>query len=565
MNQKSCSRLVVLLFTAGLLLVMCGCDFTQYLAHYANVAGWTTRIKIQNGHSAPVDTDITVYDDAGTLQATAHVTVSAGGFFSSPIQSIPFDNPIPVTGSVKIVTHELAMELATISKVSCIAVFEYEGGPCMAGLQSFTSPQKAVHFPWFENSGTMHTGIAILNVEAWPITVFLRAAEPDGTHHESDTVTLLPMQRIIQYPADLFPAGLPEDTVLSVYGSGRVAGFILMHTPTFSKAEAVNGVPDIPIRPELASAPVDTDIDLTPILKGASSPRGAPGNPAAAYTPQPRQLLFSPDGARMYILIDTHLYEYDRHARTRTYSFDVAATCIALSPDGKRLYVGTASTIYAYDTDGHRRATVALTTPVVAISASNDGYFLGYVENTHLHILELGGDYLYTFTGGTLFSDCLFTQDSAYLLGIDYTTHLLYMVSLPDLKSGKAPPPVPPSVNVQNNPNTLLQDPASGKIYIGHDYHVVSRWNYPQFTAAGTSLTVGGEVLQMSFSPDGRYLYIPGIAGDQKLWVYDTKLSAFKTTAYNIAADVQVIQSSPEGDQVFFVENSIPNRVMYIY
>lgn len=515
-----------------------GGDFTQYVAHFANGYGWNTQLDLQNANAWAVTVDITAYDDNGGLMTGTTVSLPAHGFRKAYIQDLLIYLPAPSTGSLFITSHEPGSSPAARSKVNAIVVFGTDmagGGPSMAGLASSQTPAKVLHFPWFENSTDLSTGIAVLNTSDYPITVFLRATEADGTRHESETRYLGPRQRIIQYPGDLFPGGLPEDANLSAYASGPIAGFLITHHGDFSRAEAVGGVPEAPALPTLR-------LPRVPFVL----------NPDR----QVSAIRFSPDGTRVYVRGVPKLRVYDRHngALLHTRSADFADEgAMAISPDGRYLYTNNWKidhTIYRIDTETYADTPYLGEVTALDLQCSPDGRYLGILTITAYYLWDVRDNHLVpaaTFTGGTSFTQCIFTADSRYFLAADSGANMIRTLDLATFTHG--------SVSVAGHANDLVQHPGTGRIYVSYGASLAV-FNYPSFLpycAPFTACSPGGGISHLAISPDGRLVYIGYTTGDHGLYVYDTARENF-TAAGSLAIGQDVFQPwpTPEGDQIFF-------------
>lgn len=523
--MKIIRTLVLLSTILVLLLCMSGCDFTQYVAHYANVAGWTTRINIQNPHTVDVQVTIDAFDNAGVLSGTAVVTIPARGFVKDYVQNL-FPAAIPGTGSLRIT----AAEPTGIPKVSSIIIFDYNGGPSMGGLQSFAHPAKVIHIPWFENSETFHTGIAVLNVNDYPIVAVLVATTASGTVHYSDTFHLQPMQRIIGYPTDYFPGGLPAETNLSIQASGNVAAFIILHDSTYTKVEAINGVPEIPKKVEYGYP--DTYSDLNS---------------------RPNEMVCTPDGSRLFIRTESpsQFVAFDIPNRTVTGHIDLSGWGgLAIHPDGLSLFIGDTSLgkVLLFNLRNETMTEFADFPDPRNIAVSNDGRWLGVAGTTYYRLYDLNGTGFHEVaTGLTHVYDCAFTGDSACFMVVDHTGQKLHAI---DVNSH-----VITEVSLPISPRCLVQHPGNGQIYIAGAEDKLMEITYPGFSINST-LTLGGNVYAMVFSPDGRMLYIPCLTDDM-LWTYDP-YSMLLSPMRSLYGDVVCIQTTPEGDMLFFALNDLP-------
>ncbi len=515
-----------------LLIFLSGCTFTQYIAHYANMSGWTTKINIQNPHDQDIDVTLYVYDDSGSPITNEKVTIPAHGFYKANVEDI-FTDPIPDTGSIIMVSNE---DPSQVQKVSAIVLFEYSGsnGTSMGGLQSFAHPENVLHFPWFQNDTNFHTGIAILNVNSWPIQVVMKAVESDGTVHVSNTQTLNPMQRIIGYPQSYFNETLSGDYDLTVEASGKIAGFIILHNSDLTKVEAINGVPVIPFEPDFFSL-VNLHLDLNS---------------------RPIQMLFSKDGNTMYVATE---YPTDKILviNTLTYSItneiDLNRTgYMALSPDGKSLYVADYgdNKVYRIDTTTYNKTAFTTTfTGVWCTAISNDGRYFAAASRTNYLVWDLanGGQTIINTTAGNIWS-CIFSEDSKYFMVIDYANSRLIATDLSDTSNVI-------TVNLSGKPKTIIQAPNNGSIYIGNDNDKIDDISYPSFGLVKT-LTTGSNHYSLSFSPDGRYLYAPS-TGDNNLWIFDEYADDFKNPI-DLGDTVICTGASPDGYYVFYIKNSSP-------
>jgi len=514
-----------------LIVLLSACDFKSFIAHFANMTGWTTRINIQNPHAVDVDVDITVYGDYGTEWATTQVTIPAEGFFRAFVQDI-FPKNIPQTGSIELVAYEPGLT----PKVTAMIMFDYNDGPALGGLQAFNNPQKVLNFPWFENSLAFATGIAVFNVNDWEIQVILKAVAFDGTAWYSDTFTLAPKERLIGYPSDFFPGPIPEDTNFSVHASGKVAGFIIVHNNVLSKAEAINGVPIATKKQDYFLN--DTGMDLNN---------------------RPTRMLFSPDGNRIYVRTEgsSRVLVINRSSLTLEQEFSYGSFGdIALSPDGMDLFITdyTQGIIQRMSTRNFQSTTFDTVSHPIDLAISNNGRWLGVVyddSNYRIYDLESSGIYNFSLGSGVSLRECIFTQDSQYFLTVDYNNDTMHIFNLGDITTSTYTLDEP-------GPRCLIQNPNNWNIYVGGNSDTISVINYPGFSDAG-SLTVGGNQYQMAFSPDGRLLYIPSI-DDSQLRVYDTQVNLFSggfVQTLDLGGAVICIAAAPNGI-VFYNLNSDP-------
>ena len=527
MNQKFKFILLgISLFV--LLLFLSGCDFTQYIAHYANMAGWTTKINIQNPYNQDINVTLYVYDNDGNEITNEEITVPARGFYNNNVANI-FSETIPDTGSIKIVSEEPGL----VQKISAIILFEYNDGPSMGGLQSFSEPQKVLNFPWFQNDSNYKTGIAILNVNSWPIQVVMKATESDGTVHMSNTQTLNPMERIIGYPGDFFPDTLNGNYNLTVEASGKVAGFIILHNSSISKVEAINGVPVIPFSGDFFSL-YNTNLDLNG---------------------HPMQMLLSRDGSTLYVSAGSpanKLFVIDTSDFTIKHeiNFNVIAY-MALSPDGKDIFVADNcdSKVYRINTTNFVKNSYTLTPNSVVLTAvSNNGRYFAAASSTNYIVWDLnGGEQIINGNSSNIWG-CIFTEDSKYLLIIDHDNSTLIATELSNTSNKK-------TVNLSGNPLSIIQGTNNGSIYVGNNNDKIDVLAYPSFNL-NNSLSAGGGYYSLAFSPDGRYLFAPS-ASDGKMYIYDTYAGEFKDPI-NLGGEVQCIGVSPDGDYVFYALDTSP-------
>jgi len=522
------------------LLSLCGCPFVQYIAHYAVEQGFTTRINIQNPHSADVFVEIFVYDNDGVLMAIGEVVVPARGFFQDYIQSIPGLESLPGTGSIRIVAEEPGFT----QKVSSIILFDYAGGPALGGLQSFSQPQKVLHFPWFQNTADSATGIAVLNVNDWPIQVVLRASASDGTIYDSDTQTLAPMQRIIGYPDDFFPPGksIPENANLSVHAGGNVAGFIILHNNELTRIEAINGVPQVPHRTEFI---VEAPVGVTNLNGNATD------------------TIFSPDGNFIYIRtqLDYNVLVIDRNADSKgqiiqTIPF-LGAGGMALSADAKYLYVGDVveDRVYGISTTTFDKELYREFTNPWHAACSNDGELLMLASHDevaldYLNAVQAPFGVTVALPDNADIRGGICTGDSNYFLVLDTANDMLYAIdpggSLESYAMGGA-----------TTAESLAQQPDNRDIYIGHRGNEITVMAYPGFYYVATFQPDDAYFMDLAFSPDGRFLYAPSY-GSQMLYVFDLLKSGDSLFTYPLAAPTMSIGCAPEGRVIYFSEDSYP-------
>ncbi len=532
MNKKVKS---ILLGTSVLFILffLSSCTFTQFIAHYANMDGWTTKINIQNPYSKDVDVTLYVYDDDGNLITNEKVTVPAHGFYKAYVEDI-FTDTIPDTGSIRMVSEE---DPSTIQKVSAIILFEYDGdnGTSMGGLQSFSHPEKVLNFPWFQNSSDFHTGIAILNVNGWPIQVVMKATESDGTIHLSNTQTLNPMQRIIGYPSDFFPEALPENCDLSVEASGNIAGFIILHNSTVSKVEAINGVPVVPFEPDFfALENTSLDLNTRPISMISSTN----GNKLFVAVEYPTEKV---------LVIDTMNYSIIHEI-----DFNRVGPGMALSPDGKNLFVADFgdNLVYRIDTTTYNKYQYTTTFNLVHYTAiSTDGRYFAAASSTNYIVWDLAnsGNTIINSTAGDIWG-CIFTEDSKNFLVIDKDNSTLIATEV-------ANPSNVTTVNLSGHPKCIVQAPDNGLIYVGNDNDKIDEISNTSFNITKT-LTTGSSHYSMAFSPDGRYLYAPSLS-DEKLWIFDEYANDFKDPI-DLGDTVICVGASSNGDYVYYALNTSP-------
>jgi len=540
-------RVVLGIVILLVLTSLSACPFEQFVAHYANEYGFTTRIKIQNPHSIDINVTIRAYDNDGTLQATANVVVPGGGFYTNAIEDIFGQTPIPGTGSLRIISDEPTLT----PKVSSIILFDYNNGPALGGLQSFHNIQKVLNFPWFENSPTFSTGIAVLNVNPWTIQVILKAGGPDGTIYNSTTQTLAPMQRIIGYPGDFFPDKqvIPEDATLSVHASGNVAGFIILHNNDLSKIEAINGVPQIVERTEFTLDIPEQVLDV---------------NYYAI------QMIFSPDGNFIYlrseaenavIVIDRHMGAKGQIVSTIPMT---GAGEMALSADGRYLYVGDsiATKICRISTSDYTLEDFKDGVNPMLLSRSTDGKFLAAVNDSNYHLINLNPalkdkDIIEPFPEGADIKSCTFTEDSEYLLAVDSGHNVLYAIAS-DGTLSSYPIGSPDAYSIR-------QQPGNGMIFIGHRSEQISVFNYPSFSLSQPLTAPTSLFYMLDFSPDGRFLYAPSFYG-QTLYVFDMLKDSEIVVEYNLDGSVIGLACAPEGRSIYFVDlNNSSYPLMRIY
>lgn len=529
--MKSLKKALLILWTLSSLLLLSGCFFTQYIAHYANTKGWKTRIKIQNPHSQQVGVKIECYNDAGTLVATADITIAAYGFYKEYIQDI-FAVSIPETGSLAITANEPT----AIPKVCSILMFEFEAGPSLAGLQSFQSPQKVVHLPWYEHTATSNTGLGVLNVNPYPVQFFCRAATGDGARTDSTTFTLEAMARKVGYPVDYFPGRLPSDTTLTVYASGKVAAFAITHDSTLQKAEAINGVPQIPAR--LEDGRTYSFLDLE----------------ARATT-----MLFSPDGGRLYFRTEApyRLLVMDSRDKSILQTINLNhGGDEALSADGKLLYFSDIGLDKIFQMDTRSLATTEYATYENPwyLDASNDGRWLLTASQTGWHLMSLTGGTAISQSGFSNIQDAMITEDSRYVILCDYTTRKITQY---DIETSATTETI-----LADPPNCLHQPAGQTTLYVGCNVHRVYQLSLPSLAVTSNIISAAGGVYELHSSPDGRLLYIP-CAHDWYMWQYDTWTGDLKQWL-NLGGAVNTAAVAPEGDRLFYLIRDSPYPLRYI-
>lgn len=504
--------------------------YTQYIAHYAKLAGWTTRLSIANPHAAIAHADIYAYDDAGNLCGQAlNVTLPARGSYVAAIADI-FALPVPDTGSLVLKIEEPGESL--VPQISAIAVFEYAGGPSMGGLAAMPAPQRVLHFPWFQNSASFRTGIAILNVEPWDIEVVFRARNTGGNlRYNSQTFRLGHKERIIRYTSDLFTVTPPEYCNLSVYASGRVAGFSILHSSDYAKVEAING---IPIGQEIPDLAKDTVL-VEDLGEGAVDiVQSAEGN----------ALLIRGD--------DTSLYLYDLFSQAVTQQTTFAGWGgMDQRPDGKAIYVGDHYEDQIYQVDPGsiaNKSVFASFTDPDEIACSTDGRFLAAANKSSVGLFDIDtGASVFNQPGFSRVSDIAFTMDSKYVLAVDRTLNKLWAHRIDGMVDNREIP-------LSAEPLSLAVHPVSGAIIIGHGTNVLTIVSYPEFTTSTLTAAASSTGFPaLACSPDGRRVYAP-CAADGKLYVlYPAGNRLVQPTT--VAGHATCITVSPDGCNIYYVSD----------
>lgn len=527
-------RVTILFIALAASLLLSGCFFTQYIAHYANLAGWKTLIKIMNPHGQAVDVHIVCRNDDGTEAAAADISIPARGFYRADIENV-FATPIPATGSLFITANEPS----ATPKVTSVLMFEYEGGPALAGLQSFQSPQKAVHIPWYNNSDEEKTGLGILNVNPYTIQAVIWAKSASGTVTRSNTIELDPYARKVGFPVDFFPPRtlVPADACVSIYASGKVAGFVVTYDTAITKSEAVNGIPQIPARVEAGA--LQTVVNLNALAT---------------------RMLFSPDGTVAYIRTESPytltVMNMTDHSIIGTYPTTSYGDA-ALSADAKTVYFSdrTDDAIYAMNTSSYTVSKIADYESPTNLSVSNDGHWLLVTNSTGWKAFNLDGLRPRSQSGFTNIQDAVFSEDSKFIYVADFTEKKLtsFELATSEIKE----------INVADSPRCLLQLPGTSHLYAAGNGSRVYQIALPGFSLTSTMINAGSTVYRLAASPDGRLLYIPCV-GDQHLWLYDTLTGELKDWKA-LGASVICIAVTPEGDRVYFVQNTGSYSLRYFY
>lgn len=525
----SFKRLVLLTGAVFLLVTLCGCDFTQYISHYAKMAGWSTMVSIQNPHRQDVGVTIVAYGDNGTQAASKNVTIPARGFFSDTVQNIFAPTAIPDTGSLKIT----ATEPSYIPKVNSLALFDYGAGPALGGLQSFANPAKVVHFPWFDNATPNQTGIAILNTAPYKIQVHLKASTQSGTTYYSDYYTLAPNQKMLGYAGDFFGSGVTgAKTTVNAWASGNIAGFMILHNSTLQKVEAINGIPDVVTAPTFA-------------LGTSTGPN---------LNSYPRRMVFTRDGN--YLITRTgdgyrvyNRYDNDIVASSTTY----AAGDVALDATGTFMYIcdQTDGKVYSMSVPTGsgivfrtERATLA---GVHRICVSNDGRYLAGISETDYRVWDISDGYSLvtsgTVTGGGLY-ECIFTNDSRHLVISDYDNdRLIRYDTVAHTQNTTA---------LASTPRFMVHSDHTGYLYISTTTNDILRYRASDFSSQGV-ITLDSNVYFLSLTADQKTLYA-GTYTTGKLYAYDLVSSTFKVNGTVNVTNPYPLIVSPEGDAVFYCQ-----------
>ena len=546
------------IFCSALLLLASGCDFTQYLAHYATTAEWASKISVQNPYHVAIKTVFSVIDENGASVAQKEIWIPANGHYASPVQSI-FAEAIPTQGAIKVVSSEPSV----VRKVNGIAMFTYGTGQALGGLQTFSKPAKTLYFPWFENTSAKRTGIAILNTESFPIQAFLRATSASGEIRQSGNISLGPGKKILGYAEDFFgpdkdqspaddeagpgpdahrPLTVPEEATLSAFGSGKMAGFLIVHDNSVQEMEAVNGVPG-----ETAG------------LTLAIPPGQGPAMPFS-YTPTFSE--FTRDGNFLIIRFGSSIVAFDRYNEeiARTTSVP-AGNAMALSPTGRTIYYASneADNVYAAGTPlpnvlffprviGHFQYAKCL-------AASRDGKYLGAVSSETYTVWDLtnGNAVVATGTNGDEnYYRCIFSDDSAQFVFTSMKSNRLYHFDLATATLHYT--------DLPNRAVAVVQSPYSRKYYVSSEDQVI-----PVDGTTFNDLTpipVNGDPYYLFFSPDGNLLYIP-CAGSTKLHVYNEPLAKFEAQDYALDDNPTASALSPEGDTLMYIDFNMFLRAVY--
>ncbi len=484
----------LLLFSLFLvLLFLSGCTFTQYIAHYANQYGWRTKLTIQNSGSADVNITINCYDNDGNKISTATLTIDGYSFKTDYVDNF-FTDTIPETGSLEIISDEPSF----ISKISTITLFEHsdsKGQVCMAGLQGTPLPSKHLTFPWFENSSNFTTGIAIVNVSDHDMVATMRAFKGDGTYVYSKPIKLAPYERIIGFASDFFTESIPDMSTLDVYGTGKMAGFIIMYNGDQTKAEAINGV-------------VLSNKDTT--LYSFNSYYDY-----STFSTHLTHIVISRDYNKLFVYVKNDgIYEFDTaDLNTGTKIYSASGNMwgeMALSPDGSRLVFTDeySNKIYEINLKTHISSVIDDFTNVRSLAFSNDGnYFAAGTNSGNIELYEYDVSsqtynplIVFSESGGNIL-DMVFSPSSKYLVAIDYALNKLYYINL----EAKTPVLSEKDLNLNNPTDIDVTD--DGEYYIcGEDDKLCYLSNLSQNPSYISLSSVTG-LWHITLSPDGRYLF----------------------------------------------------------
>ncbi len=543
---------------SALLILAAGCDFTQYLAHYATTAGWSSKISVQNPYNVAIKTVFSVIDENGASVAQKEIWIPAKGHYASPVQNI-FPVAIPTQGAIKVVSSEPSV----VRKVNGIAMFDYGGGQALGGLQTFSKPSQTLYFPWFENTSSKRTGITVLNTENFPIQIFLRATSASGETRQSGNITLGPGKKIVGYADDFFgpdkdrlptdsnaspdpdsrtPLTLPEEATLSTFGSGKMAGFLIVHDNGVQEVEAINGVPG-----------------ETAVLSLAIPPGQGPAMP---FGTTPTFAEFTRDGNYLIIRFGPNIVAFDRYNEVIARTTSVpSGNAMALSPTGRTIYYASheADNVYAAGTPlpnvlffprviGHIQYADCL-------AASRDGKYLGAVNDTTYTVWDLTNGNAVVATGTNddeMYYRCIFSDDSAQFIFTSIKNNRLYHL---DLASAALH-----YTDLPNRAVTVVQSPFSRKYYVSSDEQVI-----PVDGTTFNDLTpipVNGDPYNLFFSPGGDFLYIP-CNGSSKLHIYNEPLAKFEAQDYDLEYNPMAPALSPEGDALMYIDFNMILRAVY--
>ncbi|MBP7867317.1 MAG: WD40 repeat domain-containing protein [Acidobacteria bacterium] len=528
----SFKRLVLLTGAVFLLVTLCGCDFTQYIAHYAKMAGWSTTVSIQNPHREDVSVTVVAYGDNGVQAASKGITIPARGYYSNTVQNIFAPTNIPDTGSLKIT----ASEPSNVPKVNSLALFDYGAGPALGGLQSFANPNRVVHFPWYDNVSPNQTGIAILNTCNWPIQVHLKASKDDGTtYYSSDYYRLAPHQKILGYASDFFGSGVTgAKTTVNAWASGPIAGFMILHNNTLQKVEAINGIPDVIVEPYF----------MLPVSTG----------PNVGSTP--RRMEFTRDGNYLVIRTADGYRVYNRYDNTivaSSTSYNLGDLC--LDPTGTFMYISdrTDGKIWSSGVPTGSgmwvRTERASLADVYRICVSPDGRYLAASADTEYRIWDIDDGYSLvtsgTITGGDLY-ECKFTNDSRYLLITNQANDTLIRYDTVGHTQN--------TTALSQTPRNFVQSTIDGTIYIATDTASILKVNGSTFATSGT-ISLSGDTYFLALSPDSKLLYATDYTAGT-LFVYDLYQGGWRIEGTINASYPYCFTIPPEGDAFFYITHS---------
>ncbi len=541
--MKKGGRVLSIFFLFPIVLLFSACDFTQYIAHYANQYGWRTKLTIRNGNLSDTDLTLEFYDNDGNKVSTVDMTLKGGGFTTDYVENF-FPDSLPETGSIKIISHEPGF----VSKITSIILFEYGGGKsdmCMGGLQGAREVSKYLSFPWFENSSTFTTGIAILNVSGHDVVATMRANTEDGNFIYSKPIKLKPMQRIIGFPSSFFNETIPNMSTLDVFATGDITGFIIMYNNDITKAEAINGVINRNNFPENISY-------KTSVFGKTFDNKGT-------------TIKLSRDLDKLYVFeTNKGIYAFDKDKLSDgdlIYSKSVFGGTFDVSPDGKTLVVAdwAVGELFEIDLENNTKNVIDNVSGVNIVTFSNDGNYLAIGssgDSVVLYEVDLENHsyipfYSLSFSGGDI-KDIIFSNDSRYLIMLDgYNSKLLYK----DLTA---------KVDIYEkdlnmiSPNSICQSEWNDSYYIcGGDSKICvlsDLSSSPSYIS-----TSEGNFVNLDVSKNGKYLYLTE-SNSSKIVVinlFDNNSLFTIDTGY----DVEDVVYSPDDLLVYFSGKNIG----YIY